>query len=62
MPMIEPFIHRCTIKSGSLAGNEHSEEVCAYEIEYREKCSECGELLAPHDEVLAHIYGQLLKE
>lgn len=56
---IEPLIHRCTIQSGDLAGNDFVVEVMPCHIEFEERCANCGEHLATPHQAVAHIYEQL---
>ena len=58
---IEPFVHRCVVPSGDLAGNKAAREVSGWDIENQNECDVCGEVFAPRLEVLAHIYDQLLE-
>ena len=58
---MSPFIHRCVVRSGSLAGNKVATEVSATDYEFRETCEHCGERLATGRQLLAHIYGELLQ-
>lgn len=36
---VEPYTHCCIIQEGDMAGNKHSQEVEAWEIETRAECS-----------------------
>lgn len=56
---ISPFVHRCVIRSGDMAGSDNVVKVAPYQVEYAEKCAECGELLAEPAALLAHIYAEL---
>jgi hypothetical protein len=56
---IEKYVHRCTIQTGDMAGNDHVVEVDQYDVEYGNECTNCGEKLATVEQVVAHIYGEL---
>lgn len=60
LPHIVPYLHRCIIQSGDMAGSENYHEVVPFEVEYRVTCDECGELLATVEQITAHIYNELL--
>lgn len=62
MPNIEPYIHRCIIESGDLAGNEHTHAVTSYDLEYGMLCDNCYEPVATPEKITAHIYRELLSE
>ena len=69
MARIEPYQHRCIVQSivqsGDLAGNKRSQDVDPVEpveVEYAITCDNCGEVLATPEQIIAHIYGELLRE
>jgi hypothetical protein len=59
---IEPFVHRCIVRSGPAEGNKNWHEVTAHEVEYEVDCEECGLPLATVKEIVAHIYDQLTRD
>lgn len=58
-PKTEPMIHRCLFNSGSMEGSYRVQNVSPSDIEYKYTCENCGERLAPINEVLAFIYQAL---
>ncbi len=59
--MIEPYRHRCVVRSGDLAGNKNVVDVSAFDIEYATRCDECGEPLCTPAQAVAHLYGELVE-
>ena len=60
MAKIEPYVHHCVVQEGDGAGNKVRWEVSAYEFEYGEVCPHCGLPLASSEQILSHIYQELL--
>jgi hypothetical protein len=58
-PKIAPYVHRCIVPSGSLAGNKAAREVTATEAEYAIECDVCGERLATPEQLALHVYEEL---
>lgn len=56
---IKEYIHHCVYESGPMEGNKYSQDVSYYDIWSQTKCSVCGDILAPIDLIVAHIYEQL---
>jgi hypothetical protein len=59
---IEPYYHRCTVRSGPMEGNKYIHKISSWHIEFEEKCPECGDLLADSKVIIAHIYEQLVDD
>lgn len=51
--------HRCTIRSGDMAGSDHVQEVTSYDIEYANRCSNCERFLGTPEQAVAYLYAQL---
>ncbi len=62
MPGIKKLEHRCMIRSGSMQGNTHVQEVDCWDVRFGNKCDHCGEELADSDAVLLHIYEELTNQ
>lgn len=60
-PRIAPFVHRCVVTEGDMAGNKFSLEVEPWKFEQRMVCPNCGEEPATERELIAHIYQELLE-
>ena len=56
---IEPFIHRCVVRSGPAEGNKTATEVTAWNAD--DECEHCGEPLATQEQLVLHIYEELTK-
>jgi hypothetical protein len=54
--------HRCTIRSGDMAGSDYVEDVSSTAIEYAIPCPNCDELLATPAQAIAYLYAQLTGE
>lgn len=59
---IEPYVHHCYVREGLGAGNKVIREVTSFEFENQDTCEHCGEPLATVQQMVAHIYEQLLPE
>lgn len=58
---MEKFVHKCLYHTGD-AELEHSETVEPYEVEKRTKCLFCGNVKATHEQIVAHMYKQLIND
>lgn len=58
-PKIAPYVHRCIVPSGSLAGNKAERNVTATEAEYAIECDVCGEVMATPEQIALHVYEEL---
>lgn len=56
----EPFVHHCIVQDGPDEGNNLQTEVSPWKVSGQEECSNCGEVLGPLNEVVAHMYEQML--
>jgi len=56
---IKPYVHRCIIQTGDLAGNRYSHEVNVWDYECKTLCDNCHEPLVTTEELMAYIYAEL---
>lgn len=57
---ISPYIHRCVVREGPSAGNKVRTEVYSWDPDWPEHCEFCDEPLVTNEQLLAHIYNELL--
>ena len=57
---IQPFTHYCIVQSGPCEGNKYYHNVSEWDIADRRECDNCGEPLASIEEVVAHMYAELV--
>jgi hypothetical protein len=60
MATIPHFVHRCIVPDGDMAGSKYEQPVNSFDFEYQNKCRICKKPLATIEEIVAHIYGELL--
>lgn len=58
---MKPYVHRCIVQSGDLAGNKIETEVTPFHIEYKQSCENCREPLATVEQIAAYIYEELVE-
>lgn len=59
MAIIGKYTHQCLVESGPGEGNTYVHEVNSWDVEGGGECENCGRVVAPLHEIIAHIYREL---
>ena len=59
-PLIAPYIHRCTAPNEPMAGNKIATKIDPLMMDYYIDCEICSQPLATTEQLVGHIYEQLL--
>lgn len=57
---ISSYLHVCVVQDGPMKGNKHLQEVGPWEYEFGNTCDYCREPLVTTEQLLAHIYRELM--
>lgn len=57
-----PYVHRCVVREGPAAGNKAAQVVTAGSFLYNNECEFCGEKMATLEDIVLHIYEELVDD
>jgi hypothetical protein len=59
---VEPYVHRCVVRTGVAEGAKVTTEVSEWDVRAAEKCEHCGEILATVEDLVLHLYSELTSQ